>query len=94
MKDGRINSSFANTMTEQGTVYETIGEGYNATRQADPFLTERFFHLLQALNNGLYLDIGCGTGNYTIALAGRGLNFYGVDPSEKMLAEARLRAGK
>lgn len=34
------------------------------------------------------LDVGCGTGNFTLALAERGLELYGLDASEKMLAVA------
>jgi SAM-dependent methyltransferase len=39
------------------------------------------------------LDVGCGTGRLTLALAERGSKAWGVDPSEEMLAEARARAG-
>ena len=71
--------------------YDKIGTGYNSTRQADPYLTERLIHHLQPQNDRLYLDIGCGTGNYTCTLADKGLNFIGVEPSEKMLSEAKNR---
>lgn len=71
--------------------YDKIGTGYNSTRQADPYLTGRLIYHLQPKTHGLYLDIGCGTGNYTIALANRGFNLTGVEPSEQMLAEARSR---
>lgn len=39
------------------------------------------------------LDIGCGTGNYSLALARLGLNVTGVDISAAMLARAREKAG-
>lgn len=71
--------------------YDKIGTGYNSTRQADPYLTSRLFSLLQPQNDKLYLDIGCGTGNYTSILADKGLNFIGVEPSEKMLSEAKSK---
>lgn len=71
------------------TKYDKIGTGYNSTRQADPYLTERLLYHLQPETDKLYLDIGCGTGNYTIALADKGFNFIGIDPSEKMLNEAK-----
>lgn len=73
------------------TKYDIIGTGYNSTRQADPYLTSRLFHFLQPENDKYYLDIGCGTGNYTIALAKKGVTFCGVEPSEKMLNEAKAR---
>lgn len=73
------------------TKYDKIGTGYNSTRQADPYLTKRLFYHLQPKTDRLYLDIGCGTGNYTCTLADKGLNFIGVEPSEKMLSEAKIR---
>jgi ubiquinone/menaquinone biosynthesis C-methylase UbiE len=75
-------------------VYDDIGAGYNSTRRADTYLTNRLYMLLLPEIDGTYLDIGCGTGNYAIALAGKGLSFYAVEPSEKMLAIARSRSGK
>lgn len=69
--------------------YDKIGVGYNATRKADPYLMEMLLNFLAPKKDRLYLDIGCGTGNYTIPLAKRGFNFVGVDPSQKMLMEAK-----
>lgn len=69
--------------------YDSIGKGYNTTRKADPWITGRLSLLLNARSGGKYLDIGCGTGNYTIALAGSGLTFFGVDPSQRMMDEAK-----
>ncbi len=68
--------------------YDRIGGGYNNTRTADPYLTDRLIALLQPEKDKAYFDLGCGTGNYTIALANKGLNFTGIDPSERMLEEA------
>ncbi len=39
------------------------------------------------------LDLGCGTGGHSIPLSQRGYAVTGVDRSEPMLAEARLKAG-
>ena len=72
--------------------YNKIGIGYNNTRQADPYLAERMYVLLKPETGGRYLDIGCGTGNYTRALQQKGLQFTGVDPSEIMLNEARSKS--
>lgn len=69
--------------------YDTIGGGYNSTRKADPYLASRMFALLAPDPDGTYLDIGCGTGNYTTALHNLGTRFIGIDPSEKMLERAR-----
>lgn len=70
-------------------IYNTIGEGYNSTRKADPFLKEQILDLLQPRPENTYLDIGCGSGNYTKALASGGYKFIGIDPSEKMLDYAQ-----
>ncbi len=74
--------------------YDVIGKGYNTTRQADPYLLDRIYSLLSPDLKGQYLDIGCGTGNYTIPLSEMGLNFRGVDPSEVMLNEAKSKSSK
>ncbi len=72
-------------------VYDTIGSGYNATRAADPYITDRIVAHLVPSPHGRYLDIGCGTGNYLAALTRRGLHCIGVDPSATMVATARAQ---
>lgn len=69
--------------------YDHIGIGYNRTRKADGYLTERLFYHLDPKTGENYLDIGCGTGNYTIALNRKGVHFAGVDPSQQMLDKAK-----
>ncbi|WP_111683769.1 class I SAM-dependent methyltransferase [Winogradskyella tangerina] len=71
--------------------YNKIGINYNQTRKADPYLTEQLIKHLNPKNDGLYLDIGCGTGNYTIALWKKGFHFIGIDPSIEMLQKAQLK---
>lgn len=73
--------------------YDLIGVGYNRTRTADPFLGERLFTLAAPRKDSSSLDIGCGTGNYTAALAARGYSFCGVEPSEIMIEQARQKSG-
>jgi len=79
-------------MKELEAVYDQIGPGYNITRQADPYIAGKLLELLAPKNDAAYLDIGCGTGNYTLALAAARLNFCGVEPSNKMLDVARSRS--
>lgn len=45
--------------------------------------------LLKPRDGGHYLDIGCGTGNYTIALSSSHYRFTGIDPSFEMLNMAK-----
>ena len=68
--------------------YDKIGIDYNLTRRADKYLTKQLLHHLQPTKNKKYLDIGCGTGNYTNELQKNGFDFIGVDPSELMLEKA------
>lgn len=76
-------------MPQTSVRYNKIGVGYNQTRMADPYLAARLKSLLAPSKNGLYLDIGCGTGNYTRAIAGTEFAFIGVEPSTEMLNKAR-----
>jgi SAM-dependent methyltransferase len=40
------------------------------------------------------LDLGCGTGNHALPLSLRGFEVIGVDRSESMLAQARMKAAR
>ena len=71
--------------------YDKIGTDYDLTRKADKFLTSRLLKHLNPNKNGIYLDIGCGTGNYTNEFQKSGFNFIGIDPSEKMLKKAKIK---
>ena len=42
----------------------------------------------QGIEDGLVLELGCGTGTMTGLLAQKGYDMIGVDNSEEMLAEA------
>ncbi len=67
--------------------YETsIGE------HADKVETECAFSLLKVKSGMHILDVGCGTGNFSIKLAQQGALVIGVDTSRKMLAKARKKA--
>ena len=41
---------------------------------------------------GITLDLACGTGSLTLALAQRGIDVYGVDGSPEMLSVAQQKA--
>jgi len=70
-------------------LYDEIGSGYDATRRADPRIVERLFHHLRPVPGAAYVDVGCGTGNYTASLATRGGRWHGVELSWRMLEVAR-----
>ena len=73
-------------------LYNSIGTGYNNKRTADHYLAERLYENVVSGSKGIYLDIGCGTGNYTIALQNKGLEMWGIDPSSKMLETATAKS--
>ncbi|NSC25328.1 class I SAM-dependent methyltransferase [Streptomyces albus subsp. chlorinus] len=43
---------------------------------------------------GTALDVGCGTGRFARRLAGRGIEVDAIDPSAKIIAEARALSGQ
>ncbi len=72
-------------------IYDTIGKSYDNTRQADPEIVKKLLELLGPIEKGKYLDLGCGSGNYTGALAAMGLTIEGVDLSLEMLTKAKTK---
>jgi SAM-dependent methyltransferase len=52
-----------------------------------------YVDLLQEAGARTVLDVGCGTGTFAVALAGRGLEVTGVDPAGGSLAVARAKPG-
>lgn len=80
-------------MTSSTPLYDRIGRGYDGTRRADPYLAARLAELLDTRPGDACLDLACGTGNYTLALAQRGGRWTGVDQSATMLVRARQKGG-
>jgi len=74
--------------------YNKIGINYNQTRKADKYLTQQLLGFLNPQSSGYYLDIGCGTGNYTNEFQIRGFPFIGIDPSTEMLKKAKIKNPK
>lgn len=68
--------------------YDHIGYGYDVTRRADPFIAARLGYHLQLAPGEPCLDLACGTGNYTTALARSDLALIGLDSSQRMLTAA------
>ena len=74
--------------------YDLIGQNYNETRKADAFIVSRILDLLDCEKSDKYLDVGCGTGNYTIEISKNDFEIVGIEPSEKMLSEAKTKNQK
>ena len=70
-------------------LYDAIGAGYGTTRRADPDIADTLARHLALRDDADYLDLACGSGNYTAALAARGGRWSGLDVSTTMLEQAR-----
>jgi SAM-dependent methyltransferase len=70
--------------------YYDIALERNVEREADFLIDAHAQHGTSELRS--VLEIGCGPGYHSIALAARGIDAYGLDISEEMLAIARIRA--
>lgn len=70
-------------------IYNMIGVTYDVTRRADPEILAKLIQHLSPKQEGKYLDIGCGSGNYTHALFNTGIEMVGIDISEEMLSKAK-----
>ncbi len=73
-------------------LYDRIGVGYDTTRRADPYLLSRIIHHLRPRAAGRYLDVGSGTGNYTIAMHRSGVPMVGLELSLTMLNRPREKS--
>ena len=71
--------------------YNAIGIDYDETRRAEPVIVNLFLRHLGSEYDRPILDLACGTGNYTQAIAGGGRKVLGVDISTRMLTEARRK---
>jgi len=76
-----------------GPDFTRLAPLYDELRPADDNWSEIFERLVTVgrLATGRVLDVGCGTGRVTAALAARGAKAWGVDPSAAMLEVARSR---
>jgi SAM-dependent methyltransferase len=74
--------------------YDDVAEWYDATMASDSALAQLPRATALALlgpPRGTLLDVGCGGGSHTVALAAAGWDAMGLDPSEAQLRLARER---
>jgi ubiquinone/menaquinone biosynthesis C-methylase UbiE len=74
-----------------------IASAYDRGRDHGPAFLDLWMNVVSSHVNGQHietvLDLGCGTGRFTEALRERfEANVIGIDPSEKMLAQARSKS--
>lgn len=87
-----ISIIMINTLNSiQKALYDIVGKTYDSTRCADPEITQFLIKHLGPQVNGKYIDVCCGSGNYTTAIYNQGVNLSGIDISEVMLAKARAK---
>jgi ubiquinone/menaquinone biosynthesis C-methylase UbiE len=75
-------------------LYDRIGSGYDFTRKSDPYLLNRLSDLLGPEAAGRYVDVACGSGNYSLSLAAAGLRITGFDVSAEMIATAKAKTAQ
>ena len=77
------------------TYYQAIAPEYVRHRRVHPEVLRSLISMGEVGRESPVLDVGCGTGNYLLALSELvGCDCWGIDPSEAMLAEAQRRLTK
>ncbi|MGD1918004.1 MAG: class I SAM-dependent methyltransferase [Pleurocapsa sp.] len=71
------------------TLYNSIGTGYNRTRQPDSRIVDKLISFLELPPKKIIADIGAGTGNYSNAIANRGYKVIAIEPSKTMQSQAQ-----
>ena len=80
--------------------FDRMAEGYDSWYQtplgarSDALEKDAVFYLAEAGPGEYALDVSCGTGNYALALAGRGVRVAALDASAQMLQIARSKAAR
>lgn len=82
-----MNESFGSIYAES---YDALYQDKDYEAECD--LIERIFETYVDGSVRTVLDLGCGTGNHAIPLAGRGYDVVGVDRSPDMFDRAREKA--
>ena len=74
--------------------YDALAADYARHRRVHPEVLKNLLLVGEIGASSRVLEVGCGTGNYTVALQGAvGCTCWGIDPSEEMLALARRSGG-
>lgn len=69
-------------------LYDAIGKDYAKTRKRDPRLAKELLNLLSIPPKATVLDVGAGTGSYSLVLAKEGYRVLAVEPSIVMRNQA------
>jgi ubiquinone/menaquinone biosynthesis C-methylase UbiE len=80
------------TSGERGLLFDRVAEDYDRFRPDYPAaLVDRACSRAGLRHGSRVVEVGCGTGKLTVALAERGLRVEAVDPGENLLEVARRR---
>ncbi len=90
MKSSSLNSNMVNWSPETYDAWYETPLG----RLSDRLEKDLVFSLADVKQGQRALDVGCGTGIFSIELAKRGIEVTGIDGSEEMLNWARIKAEK
>lgn len=75
--------------------YNQLATDYARHRRIHPGVLQSLIETAQLTRSTRVLEVGCGTGNYSHALADQvGCAVVGIDPSLQMLEQARARSGR
>ena len=85
----------ASTLDTMMITYNQIASVYARHRQVHPEVLLSLLTVVGSDDTSRVLEVGCGTGNYIIALQQQtGCGCWGIDPSEHMLSRARRQSDK
>ncbi len=71
--------------------YDRISRIYDVSRGANVETVRKLVRLLNAGSDSVFLDLGCGTGNYTAALQKTAKILIGIDISKGMIEQAQVK---
>lgn len=74
--------------------YDELADAYSQNRKIHPGVLQNLLETARLTPTSAVLEVGCGTGNYILAIqASTGCAGEGIDPSVKMLEAAASRGG-
>ena len=80
-------------MIHDPTRQKNFAETYDSSRKASSLILRKIREHFHGVAKEVGLDVGCGTGNYTLPFIVDYQTLYGLDESEQMLTVARRKPG-